>query len=34
MTYTFIEKVLNICRDYGVNLMVQTKLKNLMKRYS
>ena len=34
MTYTFIEKVLNICKDYGVNQMVQTKLKNLMKRYS
>ena len=34
MTYLFIEKVLNICKDYGVNQMVQTKLKNLMKRYS
>ena len=34
MTYLFIEKVLNICKDYGVNQMVQTKLKNLMKCYS
>ena len=34
MTYLFIEKVFNICKNYGVNQMVQAKLKNLMKCYS
>ena len=33
-TYNFIEKVLVICQNYGVNQMVQTKLKNLLKCYS
>ena len=27
MTYLFIEKVFNICKNYGVNQMVQAKLK-------
>ena len=30
----FIEKVLKICQDFGVNHMVQTQLQNLMKCYS
>ena len=34
MTYHFIEKVLKICKDFGVNQMVQTQLQNLMKCYS
>ena len=34
MTYLFIEKVFNICKNYGVNQIVQAKLKNLMKCYS
>ena len=34
MTYHFIEKVLKICQDFGVNHMVQTQLQNLMKCYS
>ena len=33
-TYNFIEKVLVICQNCGVNQMVQTKVKNLLKRYS
>ena len=33
-TYNFLEKVLVVCQNYGVNQMVQTKVKNLLKRYS
>ena len=34
MTYHFIEKVYKICQDFGVNNMVLTQIKNLMKCYS
>ena len=34
VTYNFLEKVLVVCQNYGVNQMVQTKVKNLLKRYS
>ena len=34
LTYHFIERIFKICKDFGVNQMIQTQLQNLMKCYS
>ena len=33
MIYNFIEKLLYICQSYGVNSIIQTKIKSMMKSY-